>query len=120
MRFLKVFLLFISVFFLGAIASVQETSGLITSLKTQNQSHFQKAEPANHKFADLVIEVIEDDTNENEDDSSLHNSLHYQTSKLFAFHFTYEIAARSAIPTSQAKLFKYLTCRFILFQNIRL
>jgi len=120
MRFLKVFLIFISVFFMGAIASVKETSGIITSLKIQNQSHFQKAGLANHKFADLVIEVIEDDTNENEDDSSLHNLLKFQTGRLFAFHFTYEIAARSAMPTTQAKLFKYLTCRFILFQNIRL
>lgn len=120
MRFLKVFLLFVSVFFLGAMASAKETSRLTSILKTQDQFHFQKAEPVNLRFADLVIEEIEDDTNENEDDSSFHSALSSPTSRLFAFHFTYEIASRSVVPTSRAKLLKYLTCRFILFQNIRL
>ena len=120
MRFLKVFLLFISVFFLGAMASAKETHGLTSVLKTQDQFHFQKSEPRNQRFADLVIEEIEDNTNENEDDSSFHGALNYPTSRLFAFHFSHEIASRSAVPTTGAKLLKYLTCRFILFRNIRL
>jgi hypothetical protein len=118
MRFLKVFSLFISLFFFGAIASAKETTGFKTLVKSQEQSFFQKAEPHNPRFLDLVIEEIEDDSNENEDEVSFHPSCSTPSSQLFSF--SHQNALRSVVPTSSAKLFKYLTCRFIIFRNIRL
>ena len=121
MRFLKVFLLFISVFFLGAIASAKETNGLTSILKTQDQFHLQKTEPKNPRFVDLVIEEIEDDTNENEDDITFHSPFVAPTSRFFTFDNSHKIASQSKNSTAAAQKFlKYLTRQFIIFRNIRL
>ena len=116
MRFLKVYLLLISVFFFGAMASAKESNG---SKLTFQQTHFQKAEPRSPQFADLVIEEVEDDSNENEDDAPFHGSLISPTNTYCSSLFGHALASR-LVSETQASATVYRTATFILFRNIRL
>jgi hypothetical protein len=119
MRFLKVYLLFISVFFFGAMASAKESNGSKLTFQTAAHNHFQKAEPRSPRFVDLVIEEVEDDSNENEDDAPYHGSLLAPSSSYYFNRFSHALASR-LVSQTQASATLYRTATFILFRNIRL
>jgi hypothetical protein len=119
MRFLKVYFLFISFFFFGAMASAKESNGSKPAFHTNTQSHFHKAEPRSPQFADLVIEEVEDDSNENEDDTPFQGSLSSPTSSDYFSRFSHALASRLVFPT-QVSAIQSRTASFILFRNIRL
>ena len=67
MRLLKVFLLFVSVFFFTTIASAKQVFGLQVNEITQTQKQVKKTEPNTLSFINLLME--ESDNSEDEDDS---------------------------------------------------
>jgi hypothetical protein len=119
MRFLKVYLLFISFFFFGAMASAKESNGGKLTFHADTQSHLHKAEPRSTRFAELVIEEVEDDSNENEDDTAFHGSLLTPTNASYFNRYSQALASRLVFPT-QASAVHYRIASFILFRNIRL
>jgi hypothetical protein len=101
------------------MASAKESNGSKPTFHPDTQSHFHKAEPRSPRFADLVIEEVEDDSNENEDDSALHGSILSPTNASYFNRFSQALASRLVFPT-QASAVHYRTASFILFRNIRL
>ena len=101
------------------MASAKESNGSKLTFQTTTQTHFQKAEPRSPQFADLVIEEVEDDSNENEDDAPFHGSLISPTNTYCSSLFWHALASR-LVSQTQASATVYRTATFILFRNIRL
>ena len=101
------------------MASAKESNASTFTFYTSTHNHFQKAQPRSPRFADLVIEEVEDDSNENEDDAPYHGSLLAPNSSYYFNHFSHALASR-LVSKTQASATLYRTATFILFRNIRL
>lgn len=117
MRLLKLFILFVSVFFFTTVASAKQVFGLQEAGATSNQKQIKKTEPKGLSFINLLME--ESDNSEDEDDSHELSFFLLSLSSEFTYPQVGAIAAANAHLT-YSKVNHNSTPIFIQFRNIRL
>lgn len=117
MRLLKLFILFVSVFFFTTVASAKQVFGLQEVASTNNQKQIKKTEPKELSFINLIFE--ESDNSEDEDDSDELSFFLLPLSSEFTYPQVGAIAVANAHRT-YSKVNHNPTPLFIQFRNIRL
>jgi hypothetical protein len=117
MRLLKLFILFVSVFFFTTIASAKQVLGIQINEISATQKQIKKTESQGISFINLLIE--ESDNSEDEDDSHEVSLIHLPLSSEFTYPHVGAIAIANAHLT-YARVNHNSTPLFIQFRNIRL
>jgi|GEM_PF-5153371 len=117
MRLLKLFILFVSVFFFTTVASAKQVFGLREVASTSNLKQIKKTEPKALSFINLLME--ESDNSEDEDDSHELSFFLLPPSSEFTYPHVGAIAVANAHHT-YSKVTHNSNALFIQFRNIRL
>ncbi len=117
MRLLKLFILFVSVFFFTTIASAKQVLGIQVNEISTTQKQIKKTGSQGISFINLLIE--ETDNSEDEDDSHKVSLIYLPLSTEFTYPHVGAIAIANAHLT-YTKVTTNSTSLFIQFRNIRL